>query len=120
MSLGGKQGLCKAKSRRKASYRTAAVSTLVPHQIPATSDSHSYGDGQNADCPYGSEWTVSATETDKTPVQADGTAKEEWYQGESRSLENLLHLRLKTLLRDMADSESIEKVAQAVGQDGSA
>ena len=61
---------------------------------------------------------MSATETDKTPVQADGTAEEEWYQGESRSLEKLRHMRLMALLRDMMESGSIEKAA--LGQDGPA
>ena len=63
---------------------------------------------------------MSATETDKTPIQADGTAKEERYPDQSRSLENLRHLRLKALLRDMADSESIENAAQTLGQEGPA
>ena len=63
---------------------------------------------------------MSATETDKMPVQADGTAEEEWYLGESRSLENLRHMRLMALLRDMMESGSIEKAAQALGQDGPA
>ena len=60
---------------------------------------------------------MSATETDKTPVQADGTAEEEWYPDESRSLEDLRHMRLMALLRDMMESGSIEKAAQALGQD---
>ena len=54
---------------------------------------------------------MSATETDKTPVQADGTAKEEWYPGEIRSLEYLHQMRLMALLRDMMESGSIEKAA---------
>ena len=73
----GKEGLCKAKSGRKAPYGTIGVSTSVPHRVPAPSDSRSYGNGQNADGPCGGEWTVSATETDKTPIQVDGTAEKE-------------------------------------------
>ena len=63
---------------------------------------------------------MSATETDKMPVQTNGTAEGEWYQGESRSLEDLRHMRLMAQLRDMMELGSIEKVAQVLGQDGPA
>ena len=61
---------------------------------------------------------MSATETDKTPVQADGTAEEEWRPDESRRLEDLHNMRLMALLWDMMESGSIEKVA--LGQGGPA
>ncbi len=54
------------------------------------------------------------------PVQTNGTAEGEWYQGESRSLEDLRHMRLMAQLRDMMELGSIEKVAQVLGQDGPA
>ena len=47
---------------------------------------------------------MSATETDKTPIQVDGTAEKELYPDESRSLEDLRHMRLMALLRDMMES----------------
>ena len=59
---------------------------------------------------------MTATEVDKTPVQdeleTDGT---DMYPDESRSLENLRHMRLMALLRDMIDTEGGEKAAQALG-----
>ena len=59
---------------------------------------------------------MSATEADKTPVQDEpGTDGEELYPDESRSLENLRHMRLMALLRDMIDAEGGEKAAQALG-----
>ena len=61
---------------------------------------------------------MSATETDKTPVQADGTAEREWCSDESRTLEDLRHMRLMALLWDMMESGSIEKAA--LGQGGPA
>ena len=59
---------------------------------------------------------MSATETDKTPVQAEGTAEGEWCPDESRSLEDLRHMRPMALLRDMMEPGSIEKTA--LGQGG--
>ena len=59
---------------------------------------------------------MTATEVDKTPVrdelETDGT---DMYPDESRSLENLRHMRLMALLRDMIDTEGGEKAAQALG-----
>ena len=59
---------------------------------------------------------MTATEADNTPVQdepeTDGT---DMYPDESRSLENLRHMRLMALLRDMIDAESGEKAARALG-----
>ena len=59
---------------------------------------------------------MTATEVDKTPVQdepgQDGT---DMYPDESRSLENLRHMRLMALLRDMIDAEGGEKAAAALG-----
>ncbi len=53
---------------------------------------------------------------DKTPVQVEpGPDGEELYSDESRSLENLRHMRLMALLRDMIDAEGGEKAAQALG-----
>ena len=59
---------------------------------------------------------MTATEADNTPVQDEqGPDGEELYPDESRSLENLRHMRLMALLRDMIDAESGEKAAQALG-----
>ena len=59
---------------------------------------------------------MTATEADNTPVQdepeTDGT---DMYPDESRSLENLRHMRLMALLRDMIDAEGGEKAAKALG-----
>ena len=59
---------------------------------------------------------MTATEVDKTSVQdeleTDGT---DMYPDESRSLENLRHMRLMALLRDMIDTEGGEKAAAALG-----
>ena len=59
---------------------------------------------------------MTATRVDKTPVQdepeADGT---DMYPDESRSLENLRHMRLMALLRDMVDTEGGERAAEALG-----
>ena len=61
---------------------------------------------------------MSARESDKTPVQDDGTAEEAWRPDESQSLEDLRHMRLMALLRDMMESGSIEKAI--LRQDGPA
>ena len=45
-------------------------------------------------------------------LETDGT---DMYPDESRSLENLRHMRLMALLRDMIDAEGGEKAAQALG-----
>ena len=59
---------------------------------------------------------MTATEADITPVrdepETDGT---DMYPDESRSLENLRHMRLMALLRDMIDAEGGEKAARALG-----
>ena len=48
---------------------------------------------------------MTATRVDKTPVQDEpGTDEEDLYPDESRSLENLRHMRLMALLRDMVDT----------------
>ena len=58
---------------------------------------------------------MTATEADNTSVQdepeTDGT---DMYPDESRSLENLRHMRLMALLRDMIDAEGGEKAAQVL------
>ena len=59
---------------------------------------------------------MTATRVDKTPVQDEpGTDEEDLYPDESRSLENLRHMRLMALLRDMVDTEGGEKAAKALG-----
>ena len=59
---------------------------------------------------------MTATRVDKTPVQDEpGPDGEELYPDESRSLENLRHMRLMALLRDMVDTEGGEKAAKALG-----
>ena len=59
---------------------------------------------------------MTATEVDKTPVQGEPeTDGDDMYPDESRSLENLRHMRLMALLRDMIDAEGGEKAAQALG-----
>ena len=59
---------------------------------------------------------MTATRVDKTPVQDEpGPDGEDMYPDESRSLENLRHMRLMALLRDMIDAEGGEKAAQALG-----
>ena len=59
---------------------------------------------------------MTATRVDKTPVQGEpGTDEEDMYPDESRSLENLRHMRLMALLRDMVDTEGGEKTAKALG-----
>ena len=59
---------------------------------------------------------MTATEVDKTPGQNEpGQDEEELYPDESRSLENLRHMRLMALLRDMVDTEGGEKAAKALG-----
>ena len=58
---------------------------------------------------------MAATKSDKTPGQGDEVSLDELYPDESRSLENLRHLRLMVLLRDMIDSGSIEKAAETLG-----
>ena len=59
---------------------------------------------------------MTATKVDKTPVQGEpGPDGEDLYPDESRSLENLRHMRLMALLRDMIDAEGGEKAAQALG-----
>ena len=59
---------------------------------------------------------MTATEADNMSVQdepeTDGT---DMYPDESRSLENLRHMRLMALLRDMIDTEGGEKTAKALG-----
>ena len=59
---------------------------------------------------------MTATRVDKPPVQDEpGPDEEELYPDESRSLENLRHMRLMALLRDMIDTEGGEKAAKALG-----
>ena len=59
---------------------------------------------------------MPATEVDKTSTQGEmGEDEEELYQDESRSIEDLRHMRLMALLRDMIDSETGEKAAQTLG-----
>ena len=59
---------------------------------------------------------MTATRVDKTPVQGEPeTDGDDMYPDESRSLENLRHMRLMALLRDMIDAESGEKAAKALG-----
>ena len=59
---------------------------------------------------------MTATKVDKTPVQGEPeTDGDDMYPDESRSLENLRHMRLMALLRDMIDTEGGEKAAQALG-----
>ena len=59
---------------------------------------------------------MTATRVDKTPVQVEpGPDGDVLYPDESRSLENLRHMRLMALLRDMIDAEGGEKAAQALG-----
>ena len=59
---------------------------------------------------------MTATRVDKTPVQVEpGTDGEDMYPDESRSLENLRHMRLMALLRDMIDAEGGEKAARSLG-----
>ena len=59
---------------------------------------------------------MTPTKVDKTPVQVEpGPDGDDMYPDESRSLENLRHLRLMALLRDMIDTEGGEKAAQALG-----
>ena len=59
---------------------------------------------------------MTATEVDRTPVQGEPeTDGDDMYPDESRSLENLRHMRLMALLRDMIDAEGGEKAAQALG-----
>ena len=59
---------------------------------------------------------MTATKVDKTPVQVEpGPDGEDLYPDESRSLENLRHMRLMALLRDMIETEGGEKAAQALG-----
>ena len=59
---------------------------------------------------------MTATEVDRTPVQGElETDGDDMYPDESRSLENLRHMRLMALLRDMIDTEGGEKAAQALG-----
>ena len=59
---------------------------------------------------------MTATKADRTPVQVETeTDGDDMYPDESRSLENLRHMRLMALLRDMIDAESGEKAAQALG-----
>ena len=59
---------------------------------------------------------MTATEVDRTPVQGEPeTDGDDMYPDESRSLENLRHMRLMALLRDMIDTEGGEKAAQALG-----
>ena len=59
---------------------------------------------------------MTATEVDRTPVQGEPeTDGDDMYPDESRSLENLRHMRLMALLRDMIDAVGGEKAAQALG-----
>ena len=59
---------------------------------------------------------MTATRVDKTPGQDEPeTDGADMYPDESRSLENLRHMRLMALLRDMIDAEGGEKAAQALG-----
>ncbi len=59
---------------------------------------------------------MPATELDKTPVRGEMSEDEEGlYPDESRSLENLWHMRLIALLQDMIDSETEGKMAKALG-----
>ena len=59
---------------------------------------------------------MTATGADRTPVQVEqGPDGDDLYPDESRSLENLRHMRLMALLRDMIDAEGGEKAAQALG-----
>ena len=59
---------------------------------------------------------MTATKVDKTPVQVEpGPDGEDLYPDESRSLENLRHMRLMALLRDMIEAEGGERAAQALG-----
>ena len=59
---------------------------------------------------------MTATEADKTPVRDEPwTDGDDMYPDESRSLEDLRHMRLMALLRDMIDEEGGEKAAQALG-----
>ena len=59
---------------------------------------------------------MTATEVDKTPVRDEPwTDGDDMYPDESRSLEDLRHMRLMALLRDMIDEEGGEKAAQALG-----
>ena len=59
---------------------------------------------------------MTATKVDKTPVQDEAeTDGDDMYPDESRSLENLRHMRLMALLRDMIDADGGEKAAQALG-----
>ena len=58
---------------------------------------------------------MPATELDKMPVYGEMDADEvKLYVDESRSLENLRHIRRMALLRHMIDSETGEKVAKAL------
>ena len=58
---------------------------------------------------------MTATRVDKTPVQDEPeTDGADMYPDESRSLENLRHMRLMALLRDMIDAEGGEKAAQVL------
>ena len=58
---------------------------------------------------------MPATELDKMPVYGEMDADEvKLYVDESRSLENLRHMRRMALLRHMIDSETGEKMAKAL------
>ena len=60
--------------------------------------------------------TAAATEVNKTPVRGEmGKDEEGPYPDESRSIEDLRHMRLMALLRDMIDSETGEKATKALG-----
>ena len=60
---------------------------------------------------------MTATKVDKAPVRGKTETMdwEELYPGSSRSLDSLLEMRLKALLRDMMDAEDGAKAAETLG-----